>query len=77
MSPAPVTTDYLAHIKPLKAAAASQETETDALQAIAAGHLTKGTGRLREHVFVEGKGINVWTSVSILGLATRPPSRAR
>ncbi|WOO86007.1 4-aminobutyrate aminotransferase GabT [Vanrija pseudolonga] len=62
MSPAPVTTDYLAHIKPLKAAAAAQTTETKDLQAIAAGHLTKGTGRLREHVFVEGKGINVWTS---------------
>jgi 4-aminobutyrate aminotransferase len=39
-------------------------TSTQGLQEIADKHITKGLGRLRDHVFKEGRGLNVLTTVS-------------
>ena len=36
---------------------------TEGLQSIADQHITKGLGRLRDHVFKEGKGLRVLTTV--------------
>jgi hypothetical protein len=39
-------------------------TTTESLQGIADRHITKGIGRLRDHIFKEGRGLWVLTTVS-------------
>ncbi|WRT64907.1 4-aminobutyrate transaminase [Kwoniella shivajii] len=52
------------HIAPLPSASKPLPltTSTEGLQAIADKHITKGLGRLRDHVFREGKGLRVLTT---------------
>lgn len=54
------------HIAPLPSASKPLPltTSTEGLQALADKHITKGLGRLRDHVFKEGKGLRVLTTVS-------------
>lgn len=54
------------HIRPLDLKRAPHlTTSTAGLQDIAEKHITKGLGRLRDHVFKEGKGLRVLTTVSL------------
>lgn len=39
-------------------------TTTEGLQRIADKHITKGIGRMRDHIFKEGRGLEVLTTVS-------------
>lgn len=55
-----------AHIPELTTKLAATSSATAELQATADRHITKALGRLRNHVFKEGKGLNVLTSVSVL-----------
>lgn len=41
-------------------------TTTEGLQNIADKHIAKGIGRLRDHIFKEGKGVWVLTTVSTI-----------
>ncbi|OXG14841.1 4-aminobutyrate transaminase [Cryptococcus neoformans] len=52
------------HIAPLPSASKPLPltTSTEGLQALADKHITKGLGRLRDHVFKEGKGLRVLTT---------------
>ncbi|WVR07886.1 hypothetical protein IAU60_004929 [Kwoniella sp. DSM 27419] len=52
------------HIAPLSTSTKQLPltTSTEGLQAIADKHITKGLGRLRNHVFKEGKGLQVLTT---------------
>jgi 4-aminobutyrate aminotransferase len=61
-----LTTAPDAHIRLLPAAKQGLPitTTTQGLQDIAHNHITKGLGRLRDHVFKEGKGLRVLTTVS-------------
>ena len=40
-------------------------TTTEGLQEIADKHITKGIGRMRDHIFKEGRGLEVLTTVSM------------
>lgn len=63
------TSAYASHIQPLASASKALPitTDTAGLQSIAENHITKGIGRLRDHVFKEGKGLRVLTTVSPVG----------
>ena len=52
------------HIAVRKSPIAPSTTSTAGLQKIADEHITKGLGRLRDHVFVKGQGLRATTSVS-------------
>lgn len=62
--PAAVAAPFDSHIPHNGTKALSITTDTKGLQQIAGQHITKGLGRLRDHVFKEGKGLRVLTSVS-------------
>jgi hypothetical protein len=63
---------YAAHIRPLASPPKIVPTaDVPGLQAIADKHITKGLGRLKDHVFKEGKGLRVLTTVR----STRIPPR--
>lgn len=47
-------------------------TDTVGLQQIADRHITKGLGRLRDHVFKEGRGLEVLTTVCSFSLSPYP-----
>ena len=56
------------HIAPLSSGKGWEvTTDTDGLLAIADRHITKGLGRMKDHIFKEGKGLRVLTSVCLLG----------
>jgi len=58
---------YAPHIRPLESPPKiDSSTDTASLQAIADKHITKGLGRLKDHVFKEGKGLRVLTTVRYL-----------
>ncbi|KAK1922319.1 putative ornithine-oxo-acid aminotransferase [Papiliotrema laurentii] len=60
----PSADSYASHIAPLPSAAKGLEmtTETAGLLEIADRHITKGLGRMRDHIFKEGKGLRVLTT---------------
>lgn len=60
----PSTESYASHIAPLAIKDLHSTTETAGLQSIAERHITKGIGRMRDHIFKEGKGLRVLTTVS-------------
>lgn len=70
----PSTDSYASHIAPLPSAAKGLEmtTETAGLQEIAEKHITKGIGRMRDHIFKEGKGLRVLTTVRLHAARTTP-----
>ena len=56
---------YAAHIRPLANPPKIIPTaDVAGLQALADKHITKGIGRMKDHVFKEGKGLRVLTTVS-------------
>lgn len=58
------STDHIAPL-PLKGNGIESTTDTAGLQLIADRHITKGIGRLRDHIFKEGKGLRVLTTVRL------------
>jgi len=55
---------YAAHIRPLANPPKIIPTaDVAGLQALADKHITKGIGRMKDHVFKEGKGLRVLTTV--------------
>jgi len=60
--PATIAAPFDSHIPQIGTKALPITTDTKGLQNIAGQHITKGLGRLRDHVFKEGKGLRVLTS---------------
>ena len=57
---------YAPHIRLLESPPKVDSTsDTAGILAIADKHITKGLGRMKEHVFKEGKGLRVLTTVSV------------
>jgi len=62
--PSAASDSYAPHIRMLESPPkVDSTTDTASLQAIADHHITKGIGRMNDHVFKEGKGLRVLTTV--------------